>query len=710
MAFISESKARSFFDEDFYLTNNPDVEAAVEAGTLESGFQHFLEFGLAFSEADALVRPPSEALTFFSEETYLAENPDVADAVANGDFVSGLEHFLAFGLNEGRSGTGYDFFDPLSYLNANADVANAVAEGGFGSALEHYLQFGFSEGRGDFFSLNNDAINNIVNEGDTLLFTVETNNGGVVGSDVEVEFSIAGDIDLGDIVGETLDGTAVIEAGSSSTTFEVELAEDLTTEDFEGLTVTASLAGFEESLSSEVSVNDSSVAPLPPAFIMTESANVVDEGETLTFTVGTEDGSAVSEDTEVALTLSGIDEADITGSLEQTATILAGESSADFSIELAEDEATEGLEGIVARAVVNGDTITADAVVNDTSIAEEPPEPTIAVEVAPNPVDEGGTATITVTTTNIADGETVDYAISGEGIDAEDFDAPLTGTIEITGNTGTLDLPVVEDVAEEGEETFTTALSFGEIDASIDTVINDTSVPDDQPTVAVEVAPNPVDEGGTATITVTTTNIADGETVDYAISGEGIDAEDFDAPLTGTIEITENTGSLELPIVEDVAEEGEETFTTALSFGEIEASIDTVINDTSVPDDGGEVISIPAGSTDPITGTADSDVFSFDLAAAQALDDNTQVDIQGFSVADPADSLELDLPDGVAADATTLDQVSGETLPNGETIAVQSNVITQETNVTFGPDANGDLIALTLEDVLDPAAVAVEVV
>lgn len=40
----------------------------------------------------------------FDETTYLARNPDVAQAVADGNFASGLEHLLLFGLGEGRAG------------------------------------------------------------------------------------------------------------------------------------------------------------------------------------------------------------------------------------------------------------------------------------------------------------------------------------------------------------------------------------------------------------------------------------------------------------------------------------------------------------------------------------------------------------------------------------------------------------------------------
>jgi hypothetical protein len=45
---------------------------------------------------------PKVADADFNEELYLAHNPDVAQAVRQGHFVSGKEHFLKYGKAEGR--------------------------------------------------------------------------------------------------------------------------------------------------------------------------------------------------------------------------------------------------------------------------------------------------------------------------------------------------------------------------------------------------------------------------------------------------------------------------------------------------------------------------------------------------------------------------------------------------------------------------------
>ena len=81
----------------------------------------------------------------FNENLYLIENPGVGNAVANGLFSSGFEHWLEFGFWEGRSPQ--FAFDEQFYLVTYPGVANAVANGVFINGLEHYVKFGQAEGR-----------------------------------------------------------------------------------------------------------------------------------------------------------------------------------------------------------------------------------------------------------------------------------------------------------------------------------------------------------------------------------------------------------------------------------------------------------------------------------------------------------------------------------------------------------------------------------
>lgn len=125
------------FDEAFYQANYSDVKAAVSAGAFKSGLEHFLKFGLA--EGRVLVSP------FYDEEFYLQQYSDVAAAVSSGSLRSGLQHFIEYGETEGREAS--ELFDEEFYLLKNIDVAAAVAGGAFSSGLAHYLEFGQAEGR-----------------------------------------------------------------------------------------------------------------------------------------------------------------------------------------------------------------------------------------------------------------------------------------------------------------------------------------------------------------------------------------------------------------------------------------------------------------------------------------------------------------------------------------------------------------------------------
>lgn len=121
----------AIFDENYYLANNPDVRAAVNARAFGSGRQHFEQYGLA--EGRVSVSP------YYNEQFYLQKYPDVAASVRARRFSSGLQHYIQFGEAERRSPGA---FNETTYLNLNPDVAAAVAAGTFSSGLQHFIQFG----------------------------------------------------------------------------------------------------------------------------------------------------------------------------------------------------------------------------------------------------------------------------------------------------------------------------------------------------------------------------------------------------------------------------------------------------------------------------------------------------------------------------------------------------------------------------------------
>jgi hypothetical protein len=86
------------FDEKLYLAANPDVAAAIARGEFSTAYQHYRLAGFAEHRLGASV--PSN----WNEAEYLRVNPDVAAATKAGTFISGYHHWLATGRNEGRHG------------------------------------------------------------------------------------------------------------------------------------------------------------------------------------------------------------------------------------------------------------------------------------------------------------------------------------------------------------------------------------------------------------------------------------------------------------------------------------------------------------------------------------------------------------------------------------------------------------------------------
>lgn len=130
------------WNEALYLAANPDVAAAIARGEFKSGREHYERAGRAEGRLGAAV--PED----WDEAIYLRLHPDVAAEIARGTFLNGYHHYLAAGRVEGRRGgmppAGWN---EKLYLAANPDVAAAVARKEFRSGREHYELAGRAEQR-----------------------------------------------------------------------------------------------------------------------------------------------------------------------------------------------------------------------------------------------------------------------------------------------------------------------------------------------------------------------------------------------------------------------------------------------------------------------------------------------------------------------------------------------------------------------------------
>lgn len=272
---------------------------------------------------------------------------------------------------------------------------------------------------------------------------------------------------------------------------------------------------------------------------------------------------------------------------DATENILAESTSEWYSIVEANDNGDDSF--VIKVSGSANTTVRWTAFVTLTSVAT--PQYTLSSDTTA--VNEGDSVTFTLTTTHISDGTTIAYTITG--IDQADLAVGnLTGTFNITNNTGTQTFTLANDATTEGTENMTLALDNGLASADV-VVVTDTSL---DPTYTLSADNTTINEGDTVTITLTTTDITDGTELAYTVTG--VDADDLSAgSLTGNFTINNNTGTAVFTLAEDESTEGDETLTLTLDNGE--GSIAITITDTSL-----NAPSTPEGYLTPLTLTPTS--------------------------------------------------------------------------------------------------------
>lgn len=83
------------FSQNWYLNNYPDV--AKNEKYKNNPYKHYIDYGIKEGRTPLPEVPPE-----YNEGEYLELNLDVAEAVARGEYTSGIEHYLKYGFNENR--------------------------------------------------------------------------------------------------------------------------------------------------------------------------------------------------------------------------------------------------------------------------------------------------------------------------------------------------------------------------------------------------------------------------------------------------------------------------------------------------------------------------------------------------------------------------------------------------------------------------------
>lgn len=222
-----------------------------------------------------------------------------------------------------------------------------------------------------------------------------------------------------------------------------------------------------------------------------------------------------------------------------------------------------------------------------------PPPPVYSITPSTISVNEGSSVSFTVNTTNVGAGTTLYYSTNGTANAADFTDNYLTGSFSLvsTGSTtgvGTIVRAIATDFDTESSEQFSITVRTGSASGTAVTTSSNVIIGDVTPTFTITESSTNVNEGGSITFTVSGSNIPNG-TYYYSIEQDAgtIVPGDFNpASLTGSFIVSNNSGSFAITIAEDYATDGTDTFFVNVKrdsyVGTIIATSNVIaINDTS---------------------------------------------------------------------------------------------------------------------------------
>ncbi|MEW6730990.1 MAG: Calx-beta domain-containing protein [Acidobacteriota bacterium] len=302
-------------------------------------------------------------------------------------------------------------------------------------------------------------------------------------------------------------------------------------------------------------------------------------------------------------------------------------------------------------------------------------------------MENGGSATITVNRINGSDGiVSVNYATSnGTATAGADYTA-TSGTLTFLNGetTKTFSVPVLADFIAEPDETVNLSLSnptggatLGTPSTAVLTIVNVAAAGTLQFSAATY---SVMENGGSATITVTRTNGSEGTvTVDYATSdGTATAGADYTA-TTGTLSFGsgETTKTFSVPVLADLLAEPNETVNLALS------------NPT-----GGATLGTPSTAVLTIVNVAAAGTLQFSAATYSVTEDGISagITVTRTNGSEGTVTVNYTTSNGTATAGADYTATSGTlTLLNGETLKSFSIPITDDAN-----DENDETVNLML--------------
>ena len=339
------------------------------------------------------------------------------------------------------------------------------------------------------------------------------------------------------------------------------------------------------------------VPPPTPVYIITPAASSVNEGATLRINIS---GSNIPDGIHYWTIGTNAGDFGVTSG-DFTITTNAGFFDVSPTADVTTEPTPETFTVTIRTGSITGiPVVTTNPAITINDSSKSPAVPTYAVSTTPTSVNEGVEITFTVTTTNVANGTVLNWAVTNAG----DF-AVSDGTVTIAvpngsvNGTGTFKVtPRADATTETTPETFVASVYTGSITglpvaSSNQITINDTSQTPVSATYAVAAAggATSVSEGVPITFNVTTTNILNGTTLNWAINNLlASNTADF-ANTSGTVSIVVPNGSVNgsgtftvVPVADATTETVIEKFTVAIYTGSITGTPTAVSGQITITD------------------------------------------------------------------------------------------------------------------------------
>ena len=388
----------------------------------------------------------------------------------------------------------------------------------------------------------------LINESDTVTFTLTTT---AVPDGTVVYYSTDGSVEAEDFTDNTLTGTLTI--NSNTATLTKTLASDFTvgegSETFLINVRTNSITGSIIASSSNITVTDTSFA----TFTNSLSTTSINEGESVTVTVNTTgipDGSTLFYTTTISTDVTPISGSFIINSGTGSFSITA---QADLLVESAETFRVN-----IRSTSISGFIL---STTDDITIANTT---TFAITSSTNLPAEGDTVTFTVVTTGVADGTTLYFTTSNTASNYGDI-LHVDGFFTITNNSGSFDITVLQDFAEDDGEGLDVQVRTGSTTGPIVVSANTLTVTDSSFTITATpqvylVFESDLTTPSTMIVDISSVDVADGSTFNAVLTGININENDFGGTVTFPFTINNNVSSFVIPFTRDARTEGTESF------------------------------------------------------------------------------------------------------------------------------------------------------